>query len=373
MSVNAVNIKELVDSGSSFEVTPATFEEIEKDLRNEDGVEITDEEFDKELSKHVNYQCIGDFEDENTYDSSEPFAVLATKMTDLIKGHLKKRVLREGYGNYPEENCIARIHYNSYTEFSETPFDCTYARKKPMSVTIGKTSIIPGLHYAIQTMKINELSQFLIGPELAYGEMGVFERILPKSTILIQVELLEVIESGAALCFENLPPEEKTEFKQAYKYSMAQLAKGKDLFKRTVPAAVKAFNLAINALDNAQMMVHEEQIQQQELLFKLLSNLLVCHTKMEEPKKGCTSFNRMKDMCKGTDLKMPAKAYFNNARCLRMLGDYKMAKSRLQMARNLEPRNPDILNEFKIIDDAQKRDNDKEKQMATAWMKAVGT
>lgn len=118
------------------------------------------------------------------------------------------------------------------------------------------------------------------------------------------------------------------------------------------------------------MSEYEEQVKQQELRYKLYSNLLVCYTKIQEPKKACTNFNKINELSRGTDLKISAKVYYNNAKCLRMLGDYAMAKARLQKAYDLEPRNPEILNEFKIIDEERTKYMDREKKLASAFVGA---
>jgi len=292
-------------------------------------------------------------------------------MTDILDdGGVRKRILREGYGIKPEEKSVVKLHYNAYTEFNEEPFDCTYARKKPHIFVVGNGEVILGLDIAVRSMKLNEKAQFLIKPHLAYGSFGCLDRIPANATVLFQIELLEIIESAAAENFENLPKERKTDFAEVYKLCMAQCAKGKDLFNRNITSAIKEYNIAVSALQEARLSDYEDQIKQQELQYKLYSNLQVCYTKIQEPKKACVCFNKINELAKGKELKISAKVYFNNAKCLRMLGDYNLAKSRLQKAHNLEPRNPEILNEFKLIDEEHNKYKEKQKMLAKAF---VGT
>ncbi|XP_066255987.1 inactive peptidyl-prolyl cis-trans isomerase FKBP6 [Euwallacea similis] len=367
MEEGNINIEELISKGTTIEFNP--FEVIPDSLSDNDN-EVTKEEYDKEILKHVNLNCLGDFEDSDVYDCTEPFTFLESKMTDnFCNEGIKKRVLQVGYGNKPEEKSIVRVHYNAYIEFNEEPFDSTYARKMPHQFMVATGEVLPGLDIAVQSMQLTEISQFLIKPHLAYGTQGCLDRIPPNATVLFQIELIEIIEGAASEMYKILPEDQKNDFKNVYKFCISQCAKAKDLFNRNIRSAIKNYNIAVAALEVAQLHSYEDQVSQQELLYKLYSNLVVCYTKVQEPKKACINFNKIKDLVKGTDLKISAKAYFNSARCLRMLGDYDLAKSRLQKAHNLEPRNPEILNEFKVIDEETRKCKERHKKMAEAFVK----
>ncbi|KAL1518253.1 hypothetical protein ABEB36_001901 [Hypothenemus hampei] len=358
MLKGSINFEELISTGTMVEIDPDVGEDINEST----------EDFREELFNHMNVNCVGEFEDENDlYESREPFTILKEKMSPIHLG-VNKQVLRPGYGSKPQDNCIVRVHYNGYIEFNEIPFDCTYARKKPHTFIVGKGEVVPGLDIAVKSMNLNEKSQFLVESHLAYGSLGCLERIPPNATILFIVELLEIIESGASEEFQLLPEERKSEFIEVHKYCTAQCAKAKDLFTRNVHAAIKEYNFAVNALENAHLKNHDDQMAHLHMLAKLYLNLLVCYTKVEEPKKGCVNFNKLIHLTTGTDEEVSAKAYYNNAKCLRMLGEYDRAKKQLKKAHDLEPRNADILNEFKIIDSECNKFREKEQRMASAFI-----
>lgn len=319
-----------------------------------EGEQFTEEdrEYEANIANFANLQVIGeDLQDEDTYVEGQPFEIIGSKMTNLISnGKIKKRIIREGYGNKPPDGAIVRVDYNAYIEYSAEPFDSTYARKKHHQFQINNGQVLPCLDIAVQSMLLNEKAQFLVAPEYAYGKLGCLHRVPPNSEVLFEVELLEVVDIGASMGFEALAPEEKKKFKNIHDFCLAMCARGKDLYQKNITAAIKEYNIAVGHLENATLDTFEDQEIQQELLLKLYTNLLVCYTKAEEPKKGCINFNKIKDLVKGTDLKISAKVYFNNAKCLRKLGDYGLAKKRLEMARMIEPKNPDILNEFLILD-----------------------
>lgn len=123
----------------------------------------------------------------------------------------------------------------------------------------------------------------------------------------------------------------------------------------------------MEALERAQLDDFNDQVKQQEMRWKLYSNLLVCYTKTEQPKKGCTSFNKLNDLSRGTDLKMNAKIYFNSAKCLKMLGEFSQSKKRLQKAYEMEPRNPEILAEIKMMDIELKKYKENKMKLAAAF------
>ncbi|KAJ8978963.1 hypothetical protein NQ317_009360 [Molorchus minor] len=198
-------------------------------------------------------------------------------------------------------------------------------------------------------MKLNEKSQFLFKPEYAYGKLGCLNRVPPDSEVLFEIELMEIINSAAATSFQNLPPDQQKQF--AFPYVL----KEKDLYSKNVTAAIREYNTAVGKLEMAHMEDYDDQEKQQELLLLLYTNLLVCYTKIEEPRRACVNFNKINEIVRGTDIQISAKCFYNNAKCLRMLGDFALAKKRLDKAYKLEPKNPEILAEMVALEEEQKK------------------
>lgn len=314
--------------------------------------EIDLKQYEEDVAKFANLQVLGEeLQDEDSYVEGQPFQIISSKMTKLTEdGKIKKRIIRKGYGNKPSDGSIVRIHYNAYLEHLAEPFDSSYARKRHHEFQINNGQVLPGMDIGVQSMFLNEKSQFMIDPMYAYGSMGCLSRVPPNSEVLFEIELLEILDVGAAMGFEFLPADEKKKFSNLYDYCLALCAKGKDMYNKNVRAAIKEYNMAAGHLEYAILDNYEDEVKQQNLLMKLYTNLLVCYTKEAEPKKGCINFNKIKDMVRGTDLKITAKVYFNNAKCLRMLGDYDLARTRLNRAIALEPKNADILKELIVLD-----------------------
>ncbi|CAH0552093.1 unnamed protein product [Brassicogethes aeneus] len=364
----SVNLKNLLEGGAIFDLD---LNKVKEDSEDED--EESTKEIKEAMSNFVNFNCEGQFDelfDEDSYVQGQPFEILGSKMTSITDdGGVKKRSLREGYGDKPADLALVKVHYNAYIEYESTPYDSTYARKKAHKFVVNNGEVIPGLDLAVQSMKTSEKSQFIFTPDYGYGKLGCLGRIPPNSSLLFEIELIEIIDSGAALTFKDLPKEEQRKFEEVYKYCMALCARGKDVFKQgNVKGAIKEYNQAVARLESAQLENYEDQEKQNELLHKLYTNLIVCYTKVEEPRKSCNNFNKLKNLLKETNVEMPAKALYNNAKCLRMLGDFQLAKRRLKEALKLDPKSPDIANEFITLNNQITAYKQSEAELAKKFM-----
>lgn len=265
-----------------------------------------------------------------------------TNVTD--DGKIKKKVLREGVGATPPCNSLVSIKYSSYLEYNDEPTDYAYM-KRPYNFRLGN-AVVYGLNIAVQNMKTNEKAIFLIDPDYAFGKMGHPPRIPANATFLFQIELMRFVDSGDAVKFNDLSSEEKKQFPVAYKTALSLVEHAKDLFKHDTKRSIREYNRAVSLLQYCQLGDMEDQEKQQKLLFKLYSNLAVCYTKENIPRKACTMCNQIFAMCKNTSIKIPAKVFFHNGRALSMLGDFEAAREKLIIAQRREPHNADISTEL---------------------------
>ena len=89
-------------------------------------------------------------------------------------GGVKKRLIAAGLeadGHVPENGSVT-IHYSLSIEGQDEPFDSTYLRGKCERHRLEDNRLIPGLSIAVRSMKNHEKSEFIIGPEYAFGDMG---------------------------------------------------------------------------------------------------------------------------------------------------------------------------------------------------------
>ena len=66
------------------------------------------------------------------------------------------------------------MHYVLQAETEKYPFDDTISQNRTVSLDLG--TLLPGVAYAIQTMKIGEQAEFIISHELAFGDNCYSER-----------------------------------------------------------------------------------------------------------------------------------------------------------------------------------------------------
>ena len=109
-------------------------------------------------------------------------------MTTLESG-LQYEVLVEGSGPKPSAEDTVVTHYHG-TLTDGTVFDSSVERGSPASFPVNR--VIPGWTEALQLMGVGSKWRLVIPPELAYGERGAGGAIPPNSTLVFEVELLEI-------------------------------------------------------------------------------------------------------------------------------------------------------------------------------------
>jgi FKBP-type peptidyl-prolyl cis-trans isomerase FklB len=102
---------------------------------------------------------------------------------------LQYKVLKEGSGAQPKGNDTVTVNYRG-TLIDGTEFDSSYKRGEPASFPVG--GVIKGWTEALQLMKTGSKYQLFIPANLAYGERGAGRDIAPNSTLIFEVELLDV-------------------------------------------------------------------------------------------------------------------------------------------------------------------------------------
>jgi peptidylprolyl isomerase len=107
------------------------------------------------------------------------------------KSGLKYQIIKDAKGPKPKKGDVAVVHYTG-TLPDGTKFDSSRDRGKPISFNVGVGQVIPGWDEALMMMGSGDHWILTIPPELAYGERGVPGVIPPNSTLIFDVELLEV-------------------------------------------------------------------------------------------------------------------------------------------------------------------------------------
>lgn len=104
---------------------------------------------------------------------------------------LQYQVLKQGNGAKPYATDKVKCHYHG-TLINGTVFDSSVQRGQP--AVFGVNQVIPGWVEALQLMPVGSKWRLFIPSNLAYGEHGAGEMIEPNSTLIFDVELLDIVK-----------------------------------------------------------------------------------------------------------------------------------------------------------------------------------
>ena len=102
---------------------------------------------------------------------------------------LQYKSLKEGNGPQPKATDMVTVNYKG-TLIDGSEFDSSYKRGEP--ATFPLNGVIKGWTEGLQLMKKGSKYQFFIPSTLAYGERSPGAGIPPNSTLIFEVELLDV-------------------------------------------------------------------------------------------------------------------------------------------------------------------------------------
>jgi FKBP-type peptidyl-prolyl cis-trans isomerase FklB len=102
---------------------------------------------------------------------------------------LEYKVEKEGTGPQPKATDMVTVNYRG-TLIDGTEFDSSYKRGQPATFPVN--GVIKGWTEALQLMKKGAKYQLFIPSNLAYGERAMGPDIGPNSTLIFEVELMDV-------------------------------------------------------------------------------------------------------------------------------------------------------------------------------------
>ncbi len=99
--------------------------------------------------------------------------------------------LKEGTGQYPVNGNHLTVHYTGKTIDGKV-FDTSLDKAEPMKFTLGVTDMIPGWEEGIRQVKKGGKVRLIVPSALAYGKNGYQNIILPYSTLIFDIELIDI-------------------------------------------------------------------------------------------------------------------------------------------------------------------------------------
>ena len=107
----------------------------------------------------------------------------------VLPSGLQYEIITEGTGNKASATDQVECHYEGKL-IDGTVFDSSYKRNQP--ATFGVNQVIPGWVEALQLMPAGSKWRLYIPSDLAYGAQGAGDVIPPHSTLVFDVELLDI-------------------------------------------------------------------------------------------------------------------------------------------------------------------------------------
>ena len=104
---------------------------------------------------------------------------------------LQYTVLKEGTGAKPALTDKVKVHYHG-TLIDGRVFDSSVDRGQPIELTVN--GVIPGWTEALQLMSVGSKWKLFIPSNLAYGDQQAGALIAPGSTLIFDVELLDIVK-----------------------------------------------------------------------------------------------------------------------------------------------------------------------------------
>ncbi len=102
---------------------------------------------------------------------------------------LQYKIIKQGSGPTPKLSDKVTTHYRG-TLIDGTEFDSSYSRNQPATFPVN--GVIKGWTEALQLMHKGDKWQLFIPSSLAYGDRAVGDKIKPGSTLIFDIELLNI-------------------------------------------------------------------------------------------------------------------------------------------------------------------------------------
>jgi FKBP-type peptidyl-prolyl cis-trans isomerase FkpA len=182
--------------GKDFQLTPAEMEVIKKGMQ--DGSKGTKAAVDQQ-EYGAKIQELARKRANVVADKSKKEGAAYAEKAAKEKGAQKTASglvlipIREGKGASPSATDTVKVHYRG-TLLDGTEFDSSYKRNEPIDFPLNR--VIPCWTEGVQKMKEGGKAKLVCPSDIAYGDRGSPPNIPGGSTLVFEVELLEVTKGA---------------------------------------------------------------------------------------------------------------------------------------------------------------------------------
>ncbi|MFM2361524.1 MAG: hypothetical protein RLZZ316_426 [Bacteroidota bacterium] len=152
---------------------------------------LTEEEMNMSISNYL--QKLKSEKSAANRKAGEDFLAENKKKPGVITlpSGLQYQIIKEGTGEKPTVNDKVKCHYHG-TLLNGTIFDSSVDRGQPIDFAVG--GVIQGWVEALQLMPIGSKWKLFIPSNLAYGDNQAGPHIMPGSTLIFDVELIDIVK-----------------------------------------------------------------------------------------------------------------------------------------------------------------------------------
>jgi FKBP-type peptidyl-prolyl cis-trans isomerase len=127
--------------------------------------------------------------DKNATKTTEPTIAPEAGASDL-----KIETIKQGAGDrVTKSGDMISVHYTGTLASTGAKFDSSLDRGTPFRFDLGAGQVIKGWDQGLLGMKVGEKRKLTIPPALGYGDEAMGTKIPANSTLIFEVELLEIL------------------------------------------------------------------------------------------------------------------------------------------------------------------------------------
>ena len=140
------------------------------------------------LALIITVSCQNTGDQQMSDEQDRPTTVTELLVEDIVVGD----------GAEATAGASAVVHYTGWLYAPENPdnrgnkFDSSVDRGQPFSFPVGQGRVIRGWDEGVAGMKVGGKRVLIIPPDMGYGARGAGDAIPPNSTLLFEVELLDL-------------------------------------------------------------------------------------------------------------------------------------------------------------------------------------
>jgi FKBP-type peptidyl-prolyl cis-trans isomerase FklB len=160
-----------------------------KDVLTDNNLKLTESEINEEIQNYFEMQQKSIYQ--NNINEGEQFLEENSKRQNVVtlESGLQYEIIKEGNGEKPLLSDTVTTHYHG-TLINGEVFDSSIRRGQPATFPV--SGVIKGWTEALQMMSVGSKWKLYIPHHLAYGSQGAGNSIAPYTTLIFEVELIDI-------------------------------------------------------------------------------------------------------------------------------------------------------------------------------------